>query len=444
MTLFSSIKIAWRFLFGYSFKGIFRRSTSNARKSLLGAIFGIGLSLIPLIVVIIVANGMISGITARIVELSSYHVQVVIPRSSQLSDATEVKQDLLNLSDVTNVFFEIQGVGLAAGKTARSGVTIRGVEDSLFDKNPAFRDLFSISSGKLLFDGSNSVVVGKKLAETLELAIGDTMRVITTQMAENQKLIPKISRFTVVGIASSGYQELDALWAFIPFETAINLFSREAAHLFLGVQTNDAYSNKFPSTVRLIDAATPTNYRVLDWQKLHASQYENLKTTKALLILIMFLILLVASVNISSALIMLIMEKRKEIAILKSVGATPQGISVLFIFTGCFTGFCGIVLGVPLGLFFGININFFIQNMEKMLNFLTQSLYTIFYAHSENQFLPIQLLDPTYYLETIPIVISASDILLIAGGTLFLSIVVSFFPAMRAGKEKPLVALQKY
>ncbi len=115
----------------------------------------------------------------------------------------------------------------------------------------------------------------------------------------------------------------------------------------------------------------------------------------------MFLIVLVASVNISSALVMLVMERRKEIGILKSIGASPSGITFAFLLAGFLTGLGGVLCGIPLGILCALNVNSILYYFEKMINFFSYFSYTL--NNTGGQFIPVRLLDPAYYLETIPV-----------------------------------------
>jgi len=161
-----------------------------------------------------------------------------------------------------------------------------------------------------------------------------------------------------------------------------------------------------------------------------------------MLLFIMMLIVLVASVNISSALVMLVMERKKEIAILKSLGGTSRGISLSFIITGSVTGFFGVLFGLPLGLLFSLNFSRVMNFIEALVN----SFAKIFYFLSEgslSNYVTLHLLDEAFYLQNIPITIPVKEVALISLATILLSLLVSLLPAIKAGKEKPIETLRK-
>jgi lipoprotein-releasing system permease protein len=182
--------------------------------------------------------------------------------------------------------------------------------------------------------------------------------------------------------------------------------------------------------------------RVYSWNELNAAEYENFSSTKLLLLLIMLLIVLVASVNISSALVMIVMERRKEIAILKSVGANSSGITTSFLLIGMISGAGGVLMGIPLGLLAGVNINQIISFMEKIVNLFLKFVYVLSNG-GEGGFSAVHLLDPAFYLQEIPVIIPFGELVVITLGTLLLSLIVSAIPAVKAGREKPLDTLRK-
>lgn len=418
---------------------------TNARKSLLGAVFCIALSLIPLTVVLVVTDGMIEGITNRIVGLSSFHMQAVQVRNYSNTDdnllALEtMAQKFLENPKVLNTYIERQGTVLAAGKTGRSGATVRAVEDKLFTENKAFAEYLEVVEGSASFSSKKSCVIGKKIAELLGLSVGDTIRLISTKTMASGSVIPKFSNYTVEGIVSSGYQEIDALWVFIPLESGFEYLSSAASSIYVGIEVENPFDADFYSIAYDLDSTLTPGFSLYTWHDFNQSQYENFASTKLMLLFVMFLIVLVASVNISSALVMLVMEKRKDIAILKSLGASNGGIGLSFVLTGGAAGLLGTIIGIPLGLLCAVNINSIITLFENIINIFNK---LIFFIADKGEYIPISLLDPAYYLETIPVVISGKEIGIIIVGTILLSILVSIIPAKKAGKEKPLDIIRK-
>ena len=421
-----------------------RTSSSNGRKSLFGAAFGIALSLVPLIVVLVVAEGMIEGITERMIGLSSYHVQAVAPpyfyeNDSDLDELHELAASLEVLI-AGRIFIERQGTALASSGGIRSGALVRAVPPDIFKTNKAFETYVEVAEGEAAFPTEKSAVIGKGIADKLGLKSGDTFRLITARTSAHGKIIPKMLTCTVSGIVSSGYQEIDSLWVFLPFKTGFGFLTDGSSEIKIGIETDFPFSDRLQDAYRSAASFLPAGFRVYRWSDINTAQYENYASTKILLILIMFLIVLIASVNVSSALIMVVMERKKEIAVLKSMGASSSGIAAAFLCVGMLTGASGLVIGLPLGLSAAVKCNEIIRFGENTVNFILKLWYLICEG---NKYVPVHLLDPAYYLQTVPVHITFSEIFAIAAGTLLLSAAVSVFPALRAGKERPLDILRK-
>ncbi|MBQ7159497.1 MAG: ABC transporter permease [Treponema sp.] len=441
MKIKASLLFALRLLFPRTGK------KSNARRSLVGACVCIGISLVPLVMVLTVSNGMIQGITNRVIGLSSSHINCILyPFAETAKSETSLRtlaESLRKADGVKNSYPEIQGVGLAAGKMGRTGATIRAVEKNIFTDNAAFAELFEVVSGEPSLQSKNSAIIGKKLAETLQISAGDTFRLITARRLESGKLVPKLTSMKVSAVVSSGYQELDALWVFIPLSTGFSIMPVQSSEVHIAIETADAFDFVRLGQVQgQINRMVPQYTRVYLWNELNTAQFENFSSTQIMLLFIMLLIVLVASVNISSALVMLVMERRKEIAILKSLGGSAEGISFAFLVTGLVTGVFGVIGGIPAGLLCAVNFDTIINLIEKAVNSMAMVAY-ILASGSTADFTQIHLLDPAFYLQKIPLAIPLGQLIIIGCGTLVLSLLVSAIPAIRAGREKPIDTLRK-
>jgi len=441
MTIRASLLFAYRLLFPRTGRNSF------ARKSLVGALICIGISLIPLVVVLSVSDGMIKGITDRIIALSSAHIKVTLyPDIDEVSSAAALTAYARELAesdeDITAAYAEIDGMGLAAGKSGRTGASVRAIDPAVFSGKDSYSRLFTVTAGSMDLSSPRSAVIGRKISELLGISCGDTFRLITTRQTASGGVAPKITVFTVTGIVSCGYQELDALWVFVPLARGFEILPLQSSELSVRFETCNAFSPELVAVQRRLAARVGVNGRAVRWDELNQSEYENFASTKVMLLFIMLLIVLVASVNVCSALIMLSMERRREIAILKSIGGTGSGITLSFLITGLVTGIGGVITGIPLGLFLAVNINKIIDFIEKTVNFIAKIVYLFRYKDTVN-FVAINLLDPAYYLQNIPVSLPWKDLFIISAGTLVLSLLASALPAVRAGREKPLDTLRK-
>ena len=442
------------FLFAYRMLFPKTGKKSNARKSLVASFLCIAISLVPLVMILTVSDGMIKGMTERMIGLSSSHLCCIfhpdIEEVSSEESLIEMGETLMVADGVKAFYPELQSVGLASTQKIRTGAQIRAVRNDIFQVNPHFGELFEIvesennikSVKELYLEDSKNAVIGKKLAEILNLHAGDELRLITTKILSKGRVIPKITKFRVSAVVSSGYQELDTLWFFISLKTGYDILPLRSSQIMIGLETEDAFSLELNRIRGEIEQFVPSFTRIYKWNELNSAQFENFSSTQMMLTFIMILILLVASVNISSALIMLVMERKKEIAILKSLGATSSSVSLSFLITGFVTGFLGIITGLPAGLFCAVNFNSIIKLIEKLLFFFKK----IAFALQGKSFLyleEINLLDPAYYLQNINVSLPLDKLILISGGTLALSLIASVIPAIKAGKEKPIETLCK-
>lgn len=444
MTFKSSLMFAKRLIFPRVDK------KSSARRSFFGALLCIGLSLVPLIVVLSITNGMIDGMTERIIGLSSSHIQAYVARGVSYTKNAE------NFINYSKLFKEVDGVvdsfaevsvnALASGKSMRTGAQIRGVEKDIFLRNKSFNKLFKVIEGSTqdfanAENLSKTAVIGQKMAELLNLHVGDTFRIITTKSI-NGKVSPKLTSFKVCAIVSSGYQELDALWIFIPIETAYSFIALSNADFSIMIESEDAFSPELALLQQKLKNKAGRYANFYRWNQIHVAEFENFSSTKVMLVFVMMLIVLVASVNISSAIIMLVMERKKEIAILKSIGAKPKGITFAFLLTGMACGLGGICIGLPIGLLCSLKANEILHFIENIVNYVAKFIYLL-QGVPVSEISTIKLMDPAYYLAEIPINIPVGSISLILVATILLSLIVSIIPSVKAGKEKPLDILRK-
>lgn len=442
MTFKSSVLFAFRLIFPRSAK------KSSARRSIFGAILCIGISLVPLVLVMSFSEGMINGMTQRIIGLSTGELKAIVRSTAKAASSYDslaaYAKVLAGTEGVKDVFPQIECEGLASGRKSRVGVAVRAVESDVFERNEDFASFLKVKSGSIedFKVKKKTAVIGEKVSELLELQPGDKLRMILTKALPNGSVSPVTQTFTVSAVVSSGYQELDSMWVFIPIEQTFSVLPKTSSLYSVMMRTDGGVSADLARIRSECEAASFGVANVYAWFNLNRSQFENFSSTKVMLTFIMLLIVLVASVNISSALVMLVMERRKEIAILKSIGASSGGITISFLIAGVSCGFAGSLLGLPLGILCAVNSNQIISALEHTVNFFSKLFY-ILSGNSLASFEDIHLLNPAYYLTEIPISIPFGELFLIATAVLLLSLVVSVVPAVKAGRERPLETFRK-
>jgi lipoprotein-releasing system permease protein len=410
---------------------------------LFGSIIGIGLSLIPLVVVLEVADGMIEGITRRYLEVGTYHLQVSLAGNASLESYESLAKKLRTKTGITQVIPERQGMGLLYTASDRAAVTVRAVPPSLYREDAGFRRYFQILEGSFDLDRPQAILVGREIARKLEVRVGDPVKLLTMVSTSVGRSLPRVSSFVVTGIFSTGYQELDKLWTYIPLPTAERVLPAGSSYTFLGVKVADPFQ-RIDAQLRALEAVLPEEAQAVSWYDLERANYKSFQTTRALLLFVMALIVAVATINISSSLIMVVIEKTEEIGILKAMGADPREITRAFVFTGLCVGFAGVVLGLSLGLIVAVNINSILAGAEVFVNWLVFAARRLASPILPVQSsAPVRLFNAEFYLEQIPIRIKVGELFSVSAASLLLSALAAFFPARAAGRIKPLEVLRK-
>jgi lipoprotein-releasing system permease protein len=411
--------IALRYLWGRANEG---------GRYLRGAAAGVAVSLVPIIVTLIVADGMIMGIIDRYIELGTGHLQVFEMFST--ADRDETIEKIKATDGVRGVWPETRGTGVLAGRDGKAGVTVRAVEPS-FWTDPGGGRFLKVVYGEQKPETDRDILLGLTLAVNTGAHIGDTVRLMTIKNIGGNQL-PVTTPFVVRGIVSCGYNELDALWCIISYEGGKRVLSEEQSSSSLIVKIDNPYKKAGDVSWALYQNLE-SGYSIYTWKELLRSQYSSYESTRQLLLFIMALIVIVAAVNVSSSTSMLALERNRDIAILKVSGAGVKGVTDIFLFGGFLTGLTGAVIGITAGLLIGININSLIHNLEKGLSFVSNLF------HGED----VKILDPGFYLETIPIIIDRAAVFVIGFFAVFCSVLASWIPAKRAGKLKPMELLRK-
>jgi len=412
--------IAVRYLLGRAHEG---------GRYLRGAAAGIAVSLIPIIVTLIVADGMIRGIVDRYLELGTGHLQVfgfIDPESLE-----GIAEDVREVNGVRGAWLEQRGMGVLVGKKGKAGASIRAIDPS-FWQDAGSREYLKLTAGTAKAETGRDMLLGESLAASIGAEAGDTVRLMTVRTGADGRNIPRVTAFTVSGIVSSGYHELDALWCIITHEGGRRIFSADSSSSLI-VKINSPYA-KTDDIVWSLYSSLGAGYSVYTWKDLMRSQYSSYESTRQMLLFIMALIVIVAAVNVSSATSMLVIDRQRDIAVLKVTGASADGVAGVFLWGSLLTGLCGAIVGIAIGLLLGYFINPLIRSLENFFSFFSGLA-----GGSE-----VKILDPGFYLETIPIVIDWFAVFLIGCFTIICSVAASWIPARRAGKLKPMELLRKY
>ncbi|MDR2901367.1 MAG: ABC transporter permease [Treponema sp.] len=412
--------IAFRYLLGRAKEG---------GRYLRGAVAGIALSLIPIVVTLIVADGMIRGITDRFIELGTSHLQAY--NFNDAEDLDSIIEKLPLVDGVTGHWKERQSLGILHGKDGKTGVNIRAVEPSFWEDEGS-KQYLEVLDGSSILETDREILLGTALAQNLGIKVGDTVRLMTVRVTSTGNNIPRLTPLTVKGIVSSGYRELDASWCLMTYSMGTQILPADMSNNHLLIKIDDAYENADRISAALVSLFGPRHW-VYTWKELQRSQYSSYESTRQILLFIMALIVMVAAVNVSSAASMLALERQKDIAVLKAFGTSPKSTSGIFLSASLLTGIFGSIFGITLGLIIGRFINQIIRGIEWFLGIVS----SIFGGGT------VTILDPEYYLEEIPIIIDWKAIAAIFFFTVLCSVIASWIPSRRAGKISPTELLRK-
>lgn len=422
--------------------------------ALWGSIACVSFSLVPLICTICVTQGMIKGISDRVTGLSCGSIQVRFSKNHPITKdykrLLDFSQKLEYYTDIKKASPEIQSPALVAANGKRSGCLIRAVPSDIFASNVAYKKFFDIKGittkeSVISFIKQGQAVIGQNIADTLDIKAGDKISVVVmkqeqaTQINELDilKATPKIKTFEIKAIVTSGYQELDALWVFIPLEQGASFLQNGTP--VINLTTDNPYCASVPKLKATLNQNLPQGVQAFSWQELNRARFSNLASTKTMLVFIMFLIVIVATLNITSCMFAIVQENQSQIAILKALGASNAQIKNIFLILGFLCGTTSIFLGLPLGLLVGVNINKIIKALEQIVNFFCDLWYHLCGTLQTGH---ITLLSPAFYLQDIPICIPFLQVFLCCAGAVFLCVLMTVLPAKKAGSQELKNAMQ--
>jgi len=384
------------------------------------SILGIALGVAALITVLSVMNGFEEELRTRILGMASH--ASISRTAGPLEDWQATAQRVRQNPEVVGVApYTQREVMLTRGKHV-SGAQVRGIEP---DIEPEVSDVGSkMLAGKLtdLTAGSYRIVLGSELAYSLGVQVGDTVTMVTPQANFSPAgVLPRLRRFRVIGLFEVGMYEYDRGVALINLHDAGKLFQMGEGVSGIRLKLRDLF--RAPAVVRELAEHLPDTLRLEDWTRQHSNFFRAVQTEKRVMFIILTLIVAVAAFNIVSTLVMVVTDKRSDIAILRTLGATPAMIMRIFFIQGTIIG----VLGTLLGLAGGIALA---TNVKTIVPWIEQKFHV--------QFMPADV----YYISEVPSQINWPDIIHIGIVAFALSMLATLYPAWRAGRTPPAEALR--
>ena len=387
----------------------------------LTSIIGITLGVMALIVVLSVMNGFKSELQTKILSVASDIEVVKIGRN--LKDWRALRSSLKDLKNISAIApFTNNQAMLSLGKYNR-GVIVRGIDPVL---EPNVSDLnLKIKQGKFdLVQDEYEILIGSDIARYFGLSVGNKVALISSQANYSPVgMLPRLKQFKIKGVFEVGMYEYDAGLVLIHLKDAQTLFQMDKHISGLRVKLHDLNQTRKTAFLMSDTFDDSDNLVVTDWTRQHANLFAAIQMEKKVMFIILTLIIAVAAFNIVSTLVMGVTEKKSDIAILRTLGATQKSILLIFIWQGILIGVLGTFLGILLGVAISLNIDVIVPFIE--------SLFGV-------QFLSKEI----YYISALPSKLLLNDVILIGCMSLFLSIIATIYPSIRASRIDPAAALK--
>ncbi len=385
------------------------------------SLLGITLGMTALITVMSVMNGFQKEVRSRILGVAS-HVQIS-GLEGRLTDWRRVAYEALQHPQIEAAAPYVSAQGMVSFNNVVSGVVVRGIlpdmEDHVADLGRMMMD------GKLddLVPGQFGIVIGRELARTLGAFTGDKIVLISPQgQVTPAGILPRLKQFTITGVFEAGHFEYDSGLVLIHLADAQKLYRMENDEVS-GVRLKLRDLFLAPQVVRELVPMISTDVHISDWTRQHANYFRAIQIEKRMLSLILALIIAVAAFNIVSTLVMAVTDKQPDIAILRTLGASPRSIMKVFIVQGTLIGIVGTALGVIGGVLLAYNIEAVIAAIERVFSV---------------QFLSREV----YYISEIPSDPHLADVVTVAVVSFVLTLLATLYPSYRASKVNPAEALR--
>ena len=381
---------------------------------------GIALGVAVLITVLSVMNGFERDLRNRILGVVSH--ATLEGTDGRLDDWQELRRRTLPEPDVVAVAPFIEGKGMLVAGNRSAAVELRGVAPAEEQAVSTLHRHLPEGDIEELVPGAYRILLGRVLAAELGLGTGDTVLVVIAQgNVTPAGVVPRMRRFKVAGLIDVGMYEYDRGLALLHIEDARRLY--RMGDSVTGLRFAFADPGIAGRRIRELAEELGGSYYISDWSRRHGNFFRSIQVTKSIMFVVLLLVVAVAAFNIISSLVMVVKEKRGDIAILRTLGGTPGEMLVVFLVQGAVIGIAGTGIGVALGLLIAKNITAIVSGLERLLG--------------------VTLVDPrVYFISELPADVQSADVLVIAGTALLLGIAATVYPAWHAAVTQPADALR--
>lgn len=422
-----ALEIPYELVLGWRYTRAGRASRRNGFISFISGVsmLGIGLGVTALVIVLSVMNGFQKEVRDRMLSVVS-HIEVISADGGALEDTLGTLKQVRAHSQVIGAAPFIAAQALLARGEDMKGVLVRGIDPAL---EPGVVDLSVAAQGfnksmpgiNALVPGQFGVVLGVDLARQLGLRIGDPVTLIAPNgQVTPAGVLPRLKQMQVVGLFNSGHYEYDSALAMLHVDDAGKIFRLEGP---TGIRLKIKDLHEARAVARELAPELPLGMAVRDWTQQNRTWFAAVQVEKRMMFIILTLIVAVAAFNLVSTLVMTVTDKRADIAILRTLGASPHSIMGIFMVQGAMVGIIGTLGGMLLGLLVAFNIDVIVPALETLFraSFLPKDIYLISRMPSDPQM---------------------SDILPVVVISLILSFVATVYPSWRASQVNPAEALR--
>ncbi|APV34730.1 MULTISPECIES: lipoprotein-releasing ABC transporter permease subunit [Acinetobacter] len=393
-----------------------RRSNHFISFIALVSMIGLTLGVAVLITVLSVMNGFDRELKNRVLGMVP---QATISSNQILTDWPQLAKKIEGHPHVTGVapFTQLQGMLTAQGQVA--GIMVSGIEPSYEKKVSIIQNHMVAGSIDSLKKGEYGIVLGKQMTDALGLGLNDSVTLVLPEATPSPAgVVPRFKRFKIVGIFSIG-AEVDSMMGYIALNDASTLLRLPDGAQGIRLKLDNIFAA--PQVADDIVKTLPSNFYASNWTYTHGNLFSAIQMEKAMVSLLLFLIVLVAAFNIVSSLVMVVTDKKSDIAILRTLGASPATITKIFMVQGTVIGVIGTVAGAILGVVFASSVSNIIDWFNTALG--------------------LHLFD-AYFINYLPSYLRWQDVALIVSVSLLLSFLATIYPALRAAKIQPAEALR--
>ena len=384
------------------------------------AITGIALGVFTLIVVLSVMNGFERDLGRRILDVVAH--ATLEGDGGRLDDWREIADRTARAAGVVAVAPFVEGRGMVVAGERSAAVDLRAVQPDAERRVSALERHLSGRGFDELVPGRWRILLGRGLAEKLGVSTGEGVLVVIAQgNVTPAGVAPRMRRFTVAGFIDAGMYEFDQGLALVHVDDARRLFRLGDSVTGLRYTFDDPASAG--QRIRAIAEGLEGRYYISDWSRRQGNFFRSIQVTKSIMFFVLLMVVAVAAFNIISTLVMVVKEKRADIAILRTLGGSPRDMLAIFMTQGSIIGLLGTVIGVGLGLLVAANVTSIASGLERITG--------------------IALVDPrVYFISELPSEIRPGDIVLIASVALALGVLATLYPAWRAARTQPAESLR--